>query len=119
VTLTLLSVERYREGHVLLFRLLRPRRVMRRELPWPELRLSILGAPPAFRFVPMGGGGGGGMEEMEYRLSLAIVPAPPLDGELVIEVSEIAWTRHHMSERTVVTTDPGPWRFTVPARAAG
>jgi hypothetical protein len=119
VALALLSMERYREGAIVQFRLLRPTRVLRRELPWPELRAAVVGADGAFRVMPMGAGGGG-MREMEYRLSVAILPAPSIDaGQIVIEVSEIAWMRHTpKGERTIVTTDPGPWRFVVTIGAA-
>jgi hypothetical protein len=112
VTLTLLSVERYREGHVALFRLFRARGRHEREFPSPRLQLAVIpeGAAP-YGFWMMGGTGGG-MDELEYRQSYAIVPAPPSDGgETVIEVREISWERYGQGTRTVVSVDTGPWRF--------
>jgi len=114
VALTLLSVERYREGHVALFRLVRARGRFERDYPSPHLELVVLpeGAAP-YRFWMMGGSGGG-MRELEYRQSYAIVPAPPSDtSETVIEVREISWERYRAGARKVVSVDGGPWRFTI------
>jgi hypothetical protein len=114
VTLTLLSVERYREGHVVLLRLLRPRGRLEREFPFPHLDLAVRPEGPVpYRFWMMGGGGGG-MREVEYRLSYAIVPAPPRDAdETVIEVRSISWDRQDGGTRKVVSVDPGPWHFSI------
>lgn len=114
IPLTLLSVERYREGHIALFRLLRARRRLEREFPSPHLDLAVIpeGATP-YRFW-MIGGTGGGMGELEYRQSYAIVPAPPSDAsEIVIEVRAISWERYGAGTRKVVSVDTGPWRFSV------
>jgi hypothetical protein len=114
VALTLLSVERYREGHVALFRLLRARGRFEMEYPSPSLHLAVTpeGTVP-YRFWMMGGGGGG-MREIEYRLSYAIVPAPPSDvSETVIEVREIVWERWKEGTHKVASVDTGPWRFSI------
>jgi hypothetical protein len=114
VALTLLSVERYREGHVALFRLLRARGLFEMEYPSPSLHLAVTpeGTVP-YRFWMMGGGGGG-MREIEYRLSYAIVPAPPSDvSETVIEVREIVWERWKEGTHKVASVDTGPWRFSI------
>lgn len=115
VALTLMSLERYREGHIALFRLLRPRGRFEREFPSPRLEIAVIpeGTIP-YRFW-MRGGSSGGMRELEYRQSYAIVPAPSTDAaEIVIEVSEISWERWYgAGTRKVVSVDAGPWRFTV------
>jgi len=116
VALTLLSVERYREGHVALFRMFRHRERSERDLPMPRFELAVTpeGSTP-YRFWMMGGTGGGGVEgEMEYRQAYAIAPAPPSDGsEIVIEVREISWERLGAGTRKVISVDSGPWRFTI------
>src|SRR6185503_6613131 len=107
VTLTLLSVERYREGHIALFRLFRSRGRFEMEFHSPHLDLAVTpqGQEP-YRFWMMSGGGGGGMREIEYRQSYAIVPAPPADAaEIVIEVREIAWEHWDAGTRKLVATD--------------
>ena len=119
VALTLLSLERYREGDVGLFRLLRARGRFEFEYPSPCLHLAVTpeGTVP-YRVWQMGGSGGGGMREIEYRLSYAIVPAPPSDvSGTVIEVREIEWERWKEGTRKVASVDTGPWRFTVRLRA--
>jgi hypothetical protein len=115
VALTLLSLERYREGHVALFRLLRARGLFELEYPFPHLDLVVTpeGTAP-YRFWMMSGGGGGGMREIEYRLSYAIVPAPPSAASgTVIDVREISWQKHHEGKYKVVGVDTGPWRFSI------
>ena len=116
VSLTLLSLERYREGHVALFRLFRQRDRSEPDLPMPHFQLAVTPeSSTPYRFWIMGGTGGRGVEgEMEYRRSYAIAPAPPSDAaEVVIEVREISWERWGRGTRTVVSTDIGPWRFRV------
>ena len=118
VALTLLSVERYREGLVALFRLLRTRGRFEFEYPSPWLHLAVRpeGTVP-YRVWMMGGGGGGG-REIEHRLSYAIVPAPPADvNEIVIEVREIEWERSREGTRKVASVDTGPWHFDVRIRS--
>ena len=115
VALTLLSLERYREGHVALFRMFRRRRPSERDLPMPRFELAVTPevAGP-YRFWMMGGTGGGGIAgEMEYRQAYAIAPAPPRDGSIVIEVLTISWNRFGAGTRTVVAIDTGPWRFAI------
>ena len=115
VALTLLSLKRYREGHVALFRLLRARGRFERDYPFPSLGLAVTpeGTVP-YHFWMMGGSGGGGMREIEYRLSYAIAPAPSSDmSETVIEVREISWERQDDGTRKVVAVDTGPWRFSL------
>jgi hypothetical protein len=113
VALTLLSLERYQEGHIALFRLFRARGSFEREFlsPHLELRITPEGTVP-YRFWMMGGTGGGGMREVEYRQSYAIAPAPPSDArEIVIEVQTISWERFGAGTCTAVSVDAGPWRF--------
>lgn len=119
VSLTLLSLERYREGHIALFRLHRARGRLELEFPTPHLDLAVTpeGTVP-YRFWMMGGTGGG-TTELEYRQSYAIVPAPPSDAsEIVIEVREISWERYGAGTYKVVSADAGPWRFRI-TRAGG
>jgi hypothetical protein len=116
VAVTLLSVERYREGHVVLFRMFRHRKRSERDLPMPHFELSVTPqSSMPYRFWMMGGTGGGGVEgEMEYRQAYAITPSPPSDdGEVVIEVREISWKRYGSGTYKVVAVDTGPWRFSV------
>lgn len=117
VAVTLLSVERYREAHVVLFRMFRHRKRSERDLPMPEFELAVTPrSSTPYRFWGMGGTGGGGVEgEMEYRQAYAIAPPPPSDGgEVVIEVREISWKRHAGSGTyKVVAVDTGPWRFSL------
>lgn len=117
IALTLLSLERYREGHVALFRMFRRRAPSERDLPMPHFELAVTPeAAGPYRFWMMGGTGGGGVAgEMEYRQAYAIAPAPPSDGILVIEVSAISWDRFDAGTRKVVAMDTGPWRFTIRA----
>ena len=115
VALTLLSLERYREGHIALFRLHRARGRLELEFPSPDLKLAVTpeGTVP-YRFWMMSGTGGGMPRELEYRQSYAIVPAPPSGvGEVVIEVREISWKRYGAGTYKVVSVDTGPWRFTI------
>jgi hypothetical protein len=116
VAVTLLSVERYREGHVAHFRMFRHRKRSERDLPTPHFELAVIPkSSMPYRFWMMGGTGGGGVEgEMEYRQAYAIVPAPPSDAsEAVIEVREISWERFGAGTRKVVSVDTGPWRFSI------
>jgi hypothetical protein len=114
VALTLLSVERYREGHIALFRLHRARGRSEREFPSPEFDLAVTPAGTVPYRSWMMGGSGGGMRELEYRQSYAIVPAPPSGAsEVVIEVRAISWKWYSSGTNKVVSVDPGPWRFTI------
>jgi hypothetical protein len=114
IALTLLSVERYREAHIALFRLFRTRGRLEWELPSPHLDLAVTpeGTAP-YRYWMMGGTGGG-MRELEFRQSYAIAPAPPSEAsEIVIEVRAITWQRYSAGTYKVVAVDGGPWRFRV------
>jgi hypothetical protein len=116
VAVTLLSLERYREGHVALFRMFRHRARSERDLPMPHFELAVTPeSSTPYRFWMMGGTGGGGVEgEMEYRQAYAIAPSPPSDArEIVIEIREISWKRYGSGTYKVVAVDTGPWRFTV------
>jgi hypothetical protein len=115
VGLTLLSLERYREGYIALFRLFRARGRFELEFPSPHLELSVTPETAApYRFWMMSGSGGGGMRELEFRQSYAIVPAPPSEAPAtVIEVRHISWERYGAGTRRVVAVDDGPWRFSV------
>ena len=113
VALTLLSVERYAEAHVLLFRLLRRRGRFELEFPSPHLDIAISpegAAPPR---VWMMGGSGGGTTEVEHRLSYAVSPAPADAGPMVVEVLRITWERYDKGNYKVASVDTGPWRFTL------
>jgi hypothetical protein len=115
VALTLLSVERYREAHIALFRLFRARGRFEWEFPSPHLDLSVTpeGEAP-YRHWMMSGSGGGGMRELEFRQSYAIAPAPPSEAtETVIEVRKISWERYAAGTYKVVAVDTGPWRFSL------
>ena len=120
VALSLLSLERYREGVIALFRMRRRRGPFEREFSSPHLAITVLPAGPMPHSVwLMSAGGGGGMRELEFRMSYAIVPAPVADaGVIVIEVGEISWAHHRQGTRKVVSVDNGPWRFTIPLPAA-
>ncbi|HKY50112.1 MAG TPA: hypothetical protein VJP45_02535 [Candidatus Limnocylindria bacterium] len=118
VALTLLSIERYQEGLIALFRMFRARGLLEREFPSPHLELAVMPvASVPYRIWMTSGGGGGGMREIEYRHSYAIVPAPPDDAnELVIEATKITWERYRGTGSypyEVVKVDVGPWRFRV------
>ena len=116
VALTLLSLEHYREGDILNFRL-RRERGRDRDFPSPELviRVGPATAPATPRFSMMHGGGGGGMKEIEHRYSFGVSPGMP-DGarDWVVEVSRIEWVRPRRSPtRVVQSVDEGPWRFVI------
>jgi hypothetical protein len=116
VAITLLSLERYREGHVALFRMFRHRKRSERDLLTPQFELAVSpDASTSYHFWMMGGTGGGGVEgEMEYRQSYAIAPPPPSDGrEVVIEVREVSWRRYGSGTYKIVAVDTGPWRFSI------
>jgi hypothetical protein len=114
VALTLLSLERYREGDIALFRLFRARGLLEREFPSPHLELAVVPEGPVPYGFWMMGGSGGGMRELEYRQSYAIIPAPPIDAsEIVIEVHKISWERYGAGTRRIVSVDTGPWRFRI------
>lgn len=115
VALSLLSLERYREGHIALFRLHRARGRLELDFPSPRLDLAVMPeATTPYRVWMNGGTGSGGMGEVEYRQSYAIVPAPPNDAsETVIEVRAISWERYGAGAYKVVSVDTGPWRFTI------
>src|SRR5687768_4929276 len=62
VDVTLLSLERYREGHVALFRMFRQRKRSERDLPMPHFELAVTPeSSTPYRFWMMGGTGGGGV----------------------------------------------------------
>lgn len=115
VGLTLLSLERYQEGHVVLFRLFRARGSFEREFPSPHLELGVApeGTVP-YRFWMMGGTVAAACENWNTAQSYAIVPAPPRDAsETVVEVRQILWERYGAGTRKVVSVDTGPWRFSI------
>jgi len=115
-TLTLLSLERYREGFILQFRLLRERHHLR-QLFMPQIDLSIVdGRATRYTIWPQGGGGGGGLDGLiEWRYAWAGTPALPQEaGEITIEALEIRWQRHHDKDGLVFAeADAGPWRFVI------
>ena len=116
VALTLLSLERYREGDVVTFRLT-SKRGLHLEFPSPELFIAVGPAASTSipRFFMMGGGGGGGGNELTFRYSYGFSPGMP-DGatDWVIEVTKIEWVWLYRSpERRVASVDVGPWRFVV------
>lgn len=117
VALTLLSLERYREGHIALFRLHRARGRLELEFPSPHLDLAVMPEATIPYRVWMNGGSGGGIGggmELEFRQSYVIVPAPPSNAsETVIEVRAISWERYRAGTYKVVSVDTGPWRFRI------
>jgi hypothetical protein len=116
VAVTLLSLERYREGDIVTFRLLRKRAKWERDFPSPELFIAVgpSGATARPRFGGMSGGGGGGMEEIEYRHTFSLSPGMPDDvTDWVVEVEKIEWVRMGQPGRTVQSVDVGPWRFVI------
>jgi hypothetical protein len=117
VALTLLSLERYREGDTLNFRLVRKRGFLQRDIPSPELfiRVGPSSATHTPRFSGMSGGGGGGMQEITYRFSFGVSPGMPDDaGDWVVEVTKIEWVKPYRSpERRIWSIDHGPWRFVI------
>lgn len=116
VTLTLLSLERYREGDLVTFRL-SSRRGLHLDYPSPELFIKVgpSGATATPRLSMAGGGGGGGGQELEFRHYFGFSPAMPDDAEdWVIEVTKIEWVSPYRSgERRVAKVDQGPWRFVI------
>lgn len=116
VALTLLSLERYREGDIVTFRL-SSRRGLHREYPSPELFIEVgpAGATSTPRFSTAGGGGGGGGQELEFRYYFGFSPAMPDDArDWVVAVTKIEWVRPYRSgERHVAKVDQGPWRFVI------
>ncbi len=120
VALTLLSLERYAEVSILLFRLVAPR-PRGHDFFTPQLHWSI--SDPSSRNYacsPMMSGGGGGDHEIDYRMSYAFWPTPRSAAELTITVAEIAWLRRPYNPLApdVATTSAGPWRFVVQLRDA-
>ena len=121
VALTLLSLERYAEVSILLFRLVAPR-PRGHDFFTPQLHGSITyPSSRNYAHTPMSSGGGAGEHEIEYRMSYAFWPTPPSGTELAITVSEIAWQRLPSGPvaREVAMTTVGPWRFVVQLRSAG
>src|SRR2546428_9485990 len=78
VSLTLLSLERYREGDIVTFRLVR-RRGLHRDFPSPELFIATgpAAATATPRFGYMSGGGGGGVGQVRYCHSVCLKPRMP------------------------------------------
>ncbi len=115
--LTLLSLERYREGDLVTFRLVRKRGRFEPDFPSPEMFLAV--GPAAATSTPrlsgMNGGGGGGMEETTFRYSFSFSPGMPDDAtDWVIEVTKIEWVRpRHGRHRRIWSIDHGPWRFII------
>lgn len=116
-TVTLLSLERYREGFILQFRLLRERHHPRKFF-MPQMDLSIVdGRATRYTVWSQGGGGGGGPDGvLEYRYAYAGTPALPQEaGEITIEAPEVRWQRHDDKDGRLVfaEADAGPWRFVI------
>jgi hypothetical protein len=116
VALTLLSLERYREGDVVTFRL-SSRRGLHLDYPSPELFIKVgpSAATATPRFSMAGGGGGGGGQELEFRQYFGFSPAMPDDAtDWVVEVTKIEWVSPYRSgARRVARVDQGPWRFVI------
>jgi hypothetical protein len=116
VALTLLSLERYREGDVGTFRLT-AKRGLHLDYPSPELFIAVgpVASPWTPRFSMMGGGGGGSGNDLTFRYSYGMSPRMPDEAtDWVIEVTKIEWVRHYRSpERKVASVDAGPWRRTI------
>jgi hypothetical protein len=116
VALTLLALERYREGDIVTFRLT-AKRGLHREFPSPELFIAVgpAASTSTARFSMMGGGGGGSGNDLTFRYSYGLSPGMPDDAiDWVVEVAKIEWVRpYHSPERKVASVDVGPWRFTI------
>jgi hypothetical protein len=116
VALTLLSLERYREGDIVTFRLT-AKRGLHMDFPSPELFIAVgpAASPSTPRFSMMGGGGGGSGNDLTFRYAYGLSPGMPDDAaDWVVEVTKIEWVRPYRSpERKVASADPGPWRFTI------
>jgi hypothetical protein len=116
VALTLLSVERYREGDIVTFRLT-SKRGLHLDFLSPELFLAVGPAASTTtpRFSMFGGGGGGGGNDLTFRYTFGVSPGMPDEAtDWVVEVTKIEWVRPYRSpEREVASVDVGPWRFTI------
>jgi hypothetical protein len=116
VALTLLSLERYREGDIVTFRLT-AKRGLHLDFPSPELVIAVgpAASPSTPRFSMMGGGGGGSANDLTFRYSYGMSPRMPDEAtDWVIEVTKIEWVWGYRSpERKVASVDVGPWRFTI------
>ena len=116
VPITFLSMERYVEGDVITFRLIRKRGRWERDYPSPELFLKVgpASATATPRFTMMSGGGGG-MDELVFRYTFGFTPGMPDDAtDWVVEVEKVEWVRPRRSpERQVQGVDLGPWRFAI------
>jgi hypothetical protein len=116
VSLTLLSLERYREGDIVTFSL-KSRRGLHLDFSSPEIFMQIgpAGATATPRFSMSGGGGGGNGQDLDFRYSFGFSPGMPDDAtDWVIEVTKIEWVRPYRSpERKVARADIGPWRFVI------
>ncbi len=116
VALTLLSLERYREGDIVTFRLT-AKRGLHLDFPSPELFIAVgpAASPSTPRFSMMGGGGGGGGKDLIFRYSFGFSPGMPDEAtDWVVEVTKIEWVRPRRSpQRKVASVDAGPWRFVI------
>lgn len=116
IPLTLLSLERYREGDVLNFRFT-SRRGLHLDFASPDMFITVgpASATATPRFSLMGGSSGGNGQEIVHRFSFGVTPGMP-DGatDWVVEVTKIVWNRHRSGgEYTVANVDEGPWRFVI------
>jgi hypothetical protein len=116
VALTLLSLERYREGDIITFRLT-SKRGFHLEFPSPELFLAVGPAASTStpRFSMTNGGGGGNGNDLSFRYSYGVSPGMPDQAtDWVVEVTKIEWVRPYRSpERKIASVDVGPWRFRI------
>lgn len=117
MTVTLLSVERYRDGFFLQFRLMREHRPPSRMGWQPHMKISVVdGHATPYVVGPDGGGGGGGRDGIAvWRYGYRGAPALSADaGEIVVEVPELRWRQHDGKGQLVdAEVDAGPWRFRV------
>ena len=117
VPLTLLSLERYREGDVVTFSL-SSRRGLHLDFPSPEIFIKVGPSAgtetPRFSGVGSSGGGGNG-QDLYFRCTFGFSPPMPDDAaDWVVEVTKIEWVKPRLSpERQVAWVDEGPWRFVI------
>ncbi len=120
-TVTLLSVERYRDGFLAQLRVLAeyapPAPLPERAGLLPEVHLAATDdRGGAYTPWPHGGSGGGGRGVLQWRHAYRFAPAlPPEARELRLTVERVAWHRYEPGQQELVVEreQAGPWAFTV------
>lgn len=120
-TVTLLSVQRYRDGSLAQLRVLSeyapPATLQERASLMPELHLAVADDRGG-SYTPWshGGSGGGGRGTLQWRYAFRFAPAlAPEAGELQLAVERVEWHRHvpGRPETVIERAQVGPWAFTV------